>query len=128
MRNGLDNQWRSQLKAHIRTLRLFIYGEDDSKTTFEHAQWTALAFAGMSYADIARSDLAKAPHLDPESTVRKAVTLRENRPDTAAKATGRNVVTFVVTLRQKTGQNGIFPRICGNDRSTRGSQFISCFQ
>lgn len=70
----MEDQLRSQLKAHIRMLRLSVYGEAANKTAFEHAQWTALAFAGISYADIARSDLANAPHLDPESTVRKAVT------------------------------------------------------
>lgn len=40
----MEDQLRNQLKAHIQVLRLSIYGPDDSKMTFEHAQWTALAF------------------------------------------------------------------------------------
>jgi hypothetical protein len=68
----LKQDFHNQLTEHIRRLRQTRYGLDHAEG-FKHSQWTALAFGGMPYAEIARRELADTLNRDPDSTVRKAV-------------------------------------------------------
>lgn len=68
----MTNQFREQLTEYCKQVRS-AYGFKWNPQTESHAEWTAVAFAGVSYARISEYYLAGAPHQDPASTVRKAV-------------------------------------------------------
>jgi hypothetical protein len=74
--NEFRKRMRKQLEAQMTNylkLGRSPYGHEENPYTLQHADWTALAFGGLSYAEIARWDLAGTPHLVPEDTVRMAV-------------------------------------------------------
>lgn len=68
----VTDEARQCILAHVQRLRIRMYGRDNAES-FKHAQWAALAFSGMAYAEIALHELAGTSNRDPESTVRKAV-------------------------------------------------------
>jgi hypothetical protein len=65
-------QTKAQLAEYWRSNR-HLDGYRGSPTTLQHADWTALAFGGLPYAEIARWDLDTAPYGAPEDAVRMAV-------------------------------------------------------
>ena len=66
-RRRMEKQFQAQLKAYLARL------QRRKSQTRAHADWAALKFAGKSYPEIARTELAKSPHRDAEQAVRKAV-------------------------------------------------------
>jgi hypothetical protein len=54
LRKRMTDQFESQLTDYVRSIRS-AYGYQATAWTFQHAGWTALAFGGLSYAEIARS-------------------------------------------------------------------------
>jgi len=68
----MRDQFDTQLTEYKKSIRS-PYGYNGTPYILQHADWTALAFGGLPYAEIARWDLAKSPHSTPANTVRMAV-------------------------------------------------------
>jgi hypothetical protein len=71
-RKRMTDQFEAQLTKYIKSVRS-PYGYQGSASTLQAADWTALAFGRVPYAEIARWDLSKTPHRAPGNAVRMAV-------------------------------------------------------
>jgi len=76
--DGFRERMRSQFETQLSQYIKLYHSPNDYQTTKlmrSHADWTALAFSGLTHAEIAEWDLANTPHEAPAKAVRMAVKL-----------------------------------------------------